>query len=122
LKGKINELETNNKNKNIRDLYTGTNEFKKGCQPRINIIKDENDNLIADPQNVLNRWKNFFNQVLNVHGVHDVRQMVIHMAEPLLPEPSLVEVEIAIGKFKSYKSPGTDQIKARGEALYSEIH
>jgi hypothetical protein len=119
LKGKINELETNNKNKNIRDLYRSINEFKKGYQPRINIIKDENDNLIADPQNVSNRWKNFFNQVLNVHGVHDVRQMNIHTAEPLVPEPSLVEVEIAIGKLKSYKSPGTGNvlaklIKARG--------
>jgi hypothetical protein len=41
LKGKINELESNNKNKNIRDLYRCINEFKKGYQPRINIIKDE---------------------------------------------------------------------------------
>jgi hypothetical protein len=62
-------LETNNKNKNIRDLYRGINEFKKGYQPRIDIIKDENGNLIAYPQNVLNRWKNFFNQVLNVPRV-----------------------------------------------------
>jgi hypothetical protein len=96
-------------------------EFKKGYQPRINIIKDENGNLLADPQNVLNRWKHFFNQVLNVHGVHDIRQMDI------VPEPSLVEVEIAIRKLKSYKSPGTDQIpaeliKAGGETLYSEIY
>jgi hypothetical protein len=126
LKGKINELETNNK-RNIRDLYRSINEFKKGFQPRINIIKDENGNLIADPQNVLNRWKNFFNQVLNVHGVHYVRQMDIHMAEPLVPEPRLVKVEIAIGKLRSYKSAGTDQIlaeliKAGGETLYSEIH
>jgi hypothetical protein len=112
LKGKINELETNNKNKNIRDSYRVINEFKKGYQPRIKIIKDENGNLIADPQNVLNRWKNFFNQVLNVHGVHDVRQMDIHTAELLIPEPSLVEVEIATGKLKSYKSTGTDQIPA----------
>jgi hypothetical protein len=53
--------------------------------------------------------------------------MDIRTAEPLLPEPSLVKVEIAIGKLKSYKSPGTDQIpteliKAGGETLYSEIH
>jgi hypothetical protein len=127
LKGKINELETNNKNKNIRHLYKGINEFKKGYQSRINIIKNENDNLLADPQSVLIRWKHFFNQMLNVHGVHDVRQKDIHTAEPLVPEPSLVKVEIAIGKPKSYKSPGTDQIlaeliKARGETLYSEIH
>jgi hypothetical protein len=91
LKGKINELETNNKDKNIRNLYRGINEFKKGYQPRINIIKVENGNLLADPQNVLNSWKHFFNQVLNVPGVHDVRQMAIHMAEPLVPEPSLVK-------------------------------
>jgi hypothetical protein len=127
LKGKINKLESNNKNKNIRDLYRGTNEFKKGYQPRINIIDVENGNLLADPQSVLNRWKNFFNQVLNIHGVHDIRQMDIHMAEPIVPEPSLVEVEIAIGKLKSYKSPGSDQIlaeliKAGRETLYSEIH
>jgi hypothetical protein len=50
LKGKINEPETNNKNKNIRDLYRGINEFKKSYQPRINIINDENGNLLADPQ------------------------------------------------------------------------
>jgi hypothetical protein len=106
LKCKINELESNNKNKNIRGFYRGINELKKGYQPIINIIKDENGNLIADTHNVLNRWKNFFNQVLNVHGVHDIRQMDIHTAEPLLPEPSLAEVEIAIGKLKSYKSPG----------------
>jgi hypothetical protein len=52
--------------------------------------------------------------------------MDIHTAEPLIPEPSLVEVEIAIGKLKSYKSPRTDQIPAEliqavGETLYSEI-
>jgi hypothetical protein len=92
MNGKINELETNNKNKNIRDFYRGINEFKKGYQPRINIIKDENDNLLADPQNVLNSCKNFFNQVINVHGVHNVRQMDIHTAEPLVPESSLVEM------------------------------
>jgi hypothetical protein len=108
-------------------LYRDINEFKKGYQPRINIVKDENGNLLANPPNVLNRWKNFFNQVLNVDGVHYVRQLDIHMAEPLVPEPSLVEVEIAIRNLKSYKSPGTDQIlakliKAEGETLYSEIY
>jgi hypothetical protein len=63
----------------------------------------------------------------NVRGIHDVRQMIIHMAEPLIPEPSLVEVEIAVAKLRRYKSPSADQIpaeliKAGGEILYSEIH
>jgi hypothetical protein len=53
--------------------------------------------------------------------------MDIHMAEPLVPEPGLVKVEIAIGKLKSFKSLGTDQIlakliKAEGETLCSQVH
>jgi hypothetical protein len=126
MEGKINELETNNKNK-IRELYTGVNEFMKGYQPRINIVWDENDNLLADPQSVLNRWKNFFKQVLNVHGVHNVRWKDIQIAEPLVTEPSLVKVEITTGKLKSYKYLGTDQIlanviKAGCETLCSDRH
>jgi hypothetical protein len=101
--------------------------LKKGYQPRINIIKDENGNLLADPQNVLNRWKNFVNQFLNVHEVHNVRQKYIQMAEPLVPKPSLVGVEIGIGKLKSYKYLAPNQIPAElikggGERLCSEIN
>jgi hypothetical protein len=57
----------------ILEICRVINEFKKGYQPRIIIMKDENSNLLADPQSVLNSWKNFFNQVLKVHGIHDVR-------------------------------------------------
>jgi hypothetical protein len=65
--------------------------------------------------------------VLNVHWVHDVRLIDIHMTEPLVPEPSLVQVEIATGKLKRYKSSGSDQnlakmIKVVSETLCSEIH
>jgi hypothetical protein len=74
-------------------LYRGINEFKKGYQPRINIIKDENGNLPTVPHSVLNRWKNSFNQVLNVHEVHDARQMDIHTAQPFVSEPNLAKVE-----------------------------
>jgi hypothetical protein len=80
LKNKINELETNSKKKNIRHLYRGINEFKKGYQPRPNIVKAENGNLLADSNSILNRWKNYFFQLLNVHGVNDLRQTEIHTA------------------------------------------
>ena len=38
--------------------------------------------------------------------------MELHTAEPLVPEPSAFEVQLAIEKLKSYKSPSTDQIPA----------
>ena len=41
LKAKIEELETNSKINNIRDLHRGINDFKKGYQPRTVIVKDE---------------------------------------------------------------------------------
>jgi hypothetical protein len=66
LKNKINELETNSKNKNIRDLYRGINEFKKGYQPRTNMVKEENGDLLTDFHSILNRWNNYFCQLLNV--------------------------------------------------------
>jgi hypothetical protein len=55
LKDKINELATNTKNKNIRDLYRGINEFKRGYQPRNNLVKDKNGDLLAESKNILNR-------------------------------------------------------------------
>jgi hypothetical protein len=58
----------------------------------------------------LNKWKKFFNQVLNIYGVRDVRQIVISMAEPLVPAASLAEAEIAIADLKIYKFQGTAQI------------
>jgi hypothetical protein len=60
LKDKINELATNSKKKNIRDLYRGINEFKWEYQPRNYLVKDENGDLLADSHNILNRWKNYF--------------------------------------------------------------
>jgi hypothetical protein len=64
--GKINELPMNCKNKNIRDMYRGINEFKKGYQPRSNLVKDENGDLLADSNTILNRWKS------NLYSEHEV--------------------------------------------------
>jgi hypothetical protein len=100
LKDKINELATNSKNKNIRDLYRGINGFKRSYQPRKNLVKNENGELLVDSHNTLNRWKNYFSQLLTVHNVIDIRQKEVHTAEPLVPGPSLLEVEISIAKLK----------------------
>jgi len=85
LKAKIEELETNSKIKSIRDLYRGINDFKKGYQPRTNIVKDEKGDLVSDSHIILARWRNHFSQLLNAHSVNDGRQTEMDTAEPLLP-------------------------------------
>ena len=73
------------------------------------------------------RWRKYFFQISNVHGVHNVRCTEIHTAEPLLPEPSAFDVELTIEKLKSHKSPGIDQIpvelmKVGGRTNRNEVH
>jgi len=62
-----------------------------------------------------------------VHVVKDVGQAETHATEPLVPEPSPFVVELAIGKIKSQKSPGNEEIptelfKAGCGTICGEIH
>ena len=89
------------------------------------IVMNEKGNLFSGSLSILARWRNHFCQLLSVHGVNDVRQ--IQTAEPLVPEPSTFDAEMAIEKLKRHKSPGIDQIpaelnKAGGRKIRSEIH
>jgi hypothetical protein len=64
---------------------------------------------------------------LYVHGVSDVRQADIHIAEPLVTELSVLLLELAIEKLKRHKSPGIDQISAElfktgGRTIRCVIH
>ena len=83
--------------------------------------------MVADSHSILASWRNYFSQLLNLQGVNDVRQTEIHTAEPLVPEPSAFEVDLAIEKLKNHKSPGIDQIPAElinaaGRTICNEIH
>ena len=78
LRVKIEELETNSKIQNIRDLYRGISGFKKGYQPRCNIVKNEKGDLVADSHRIVAKWRKYFSQLFNMHGVDDVGQTEIH--------------------------------------------
>jgi hypothetical protein len=90
-------------------------------------VKDENDDLLADSHNILNRWKNYLCKLFNVQKVSGVRQIEVHVAGPLVPGSSRLEVEIALQKLERFESSGGDQILAEliqsgGEILLSVIH
>jgi len=93
LKAKIEELETNSKVNNVRDLYRLINDCKKGYQPRTIIVKNDKGELVADPHSIMARWKNYFSQLLNVRDNNDVRQAEIHTLEQLVTDPRAFEFE-----------------------------
>ena len=47
-------------------MYRDINDFKKGYQPRTNVVKDEKGDLVADSHSIVARWRNYFSQLLNV--------------------------------------------------------
>jgi len=44
----LTNFETNSKIKNVRDMYRGISDFKKGYKPRTNLIKDDMGDLFTD--------------------------------------------------------------------------
>jgi hypothetical protein len=55
-------------------------------------MKDENGDLLPDSYNILNRWRNYYSKLLNIHRVSDVKQIEIMAAKSVLPDPSPLEV------------------------------
>jgi hypothetical protein len=109
----------------ILQLYTHCYKFKKGYQPITNSEEDVKGVQFAGTHF---EWVgDHFSQLLNVHGINDIRQTEVHTAEPLVPEPRASEDKMAIEKLKRHKSQGTDQIpaewiKAEGRTIHSEIY
>jgi hypothetical protein len=63
----------------ISEICRGINEFKRGHQPRNNLAKMRMVICFSDSHSIiLNRWKNYFSQIFNVHNVSDVRQTEVH--------------------------------------------
>jgi hypothetical protein len=74
-------------------------------------VKDENGDLLANSHNILNRWMNYYSQLLNVRRVSHVRQKYVQMSHYYLTLVSPFEDEIAIAKLKRYKSPDSDKFR-----------
>jgi hypothetical protein len=62
--------------------------LRRVIKPRTNIEKDEKGDILADPHKIVNRWMNYFCQILNVQRVGGIRQTEMQTAEPFVPEPS----------------------------------
>jgi len=63
-------------------------------------VKDEKDDLFADPYSIVVTCRKHFSQLLNYMRLMIVRQIEMDTTEPLVTEPSAFEVELAIENLK----------------------
>ena len=105
---KVNKLEKNGKRQNVREMYKVINEFKKGYQPHIYVIKKDDFTIVADKSSILNRWKQFYKNLLNVHQSSFLERSEIYTAGPDIPEPCLLEKKVTKEKLKKSKLSRVD--------------
>jgi hypothetical protein len=82
--------------------------------------------MVTDCHGILATWRKLFSRLRNVRGVNDVRQTDIHTAEPLGPEPSAFEVEMANEKLKdtnhhALTKSQQNRLKQGGKTIRSAI-
>ena len=67
----MEEMEEASRQKETRKFQRKVNIIRKGYKPRIGMCKDKKGNLITKKKNVLQRWAEHFNELLNGHGDED---------------------------------------------------
>lgn len=116
----------------VRIAYQEVKKLRKGYQARTNMIKNKRGDTLTNEKEVKERWKEYFNELLNrsePENPLNTDSNILHDnltdMEPE-PEPTEEEVKKAIGSVRNNKAPGSDNvsielIKYGGNQLAKEI-
>lgn len=114
-----------------RKFYKKVNLSRKGYVPQADMCRDLSGSLLTNECDVIERWKQFFDQHLNGDMTGNEGETVIDLgaraADERLPTPNLEEVEEEVGRLKRNKAAGVDQLpsellKHGGDALARALH
>lgn len=124
---KIQDLEKNYKENRKRDFYKNIASERNGYQPRTNMCKDKENQIITEEEKIMCRWKQYFEELLNCEQIINQECEEVYSADPYIPDPSYTEVVTAIRKLKNNKAPGSDLmcaelIKYGNEPMYNALH
>ena len=101
-------------NKNLRELYTLTKRMAGSFSQRDTLVKDSRGALLNDVQQQLERWKQHFDGVLNLHrdGIHVTELQNNTPLRIKTTPPTKTEIINAIKSLKNGKAAGIDDIPA----------
>jgi hypothetical protein len=114
LKKKIEEIKGPNEKKLTRKFYTGIKEINRPYQSESVVIKDEYGKPITEQKEILNRWKQYFESLLQteIEPIEKESEREVEEVEQEMYEPTLDEVRYIIQGMKNGKAPGIDTITA----------
>ena len=125
----LSELERLRNVNDTRKFYKELNNQRRGFNPRINMCRALDGTLLTNKEDVLNRWREHFDALLNSGdevGDNSNYSFLDDDGQPVA-EPTRTEVSDAISSLKNNRSPGPDEIpaeliKSGGEELISIMH
>ena len=105
-KERIKQIEDNRTNPKL--FFKQTKELKTGYNPRTEIMKEENGELVTEGEEIAKQFGKVFEELLNPQTLQDHTQIEYYTAEPEYVEPTDDEVRMTINTLKNNKSPGED--------------
>ena len=95
-----------------KDLYRLTRQRDRDGKDmqHVKMIKDKDGDVLTNEENILRRWKEYFEDLLNIENERERRLVEVEQINQEVPRISRVEVKMAMRKMKGGKAVGPDKI------------
>src|SRR5450830_110493 len=104
-----------------RKFYEKLNSSRKGYVPQADMCRDLGGNLLTDECEVIERWKQYFDEHLNGDAAESEDGMAVDLSaraeDNRITAPDLQEVEEEIGRLKNNKAAGADQLPSENTVV-----
>jgi len=129
MNNKISQIEYNHKRNDARKFFQEIKTFKPQQSILPTTCKDTSGNTISQIDEVLARWKEYFQNLLSVSIIPERQQQINERTDnhDEIAPPTYNEICTIINKLKTNKAAGTDNItgeliKHGGRTLKQKIH
>ncbi|KAJ4448910.1 hypothetical protein ANN_00302 [Periplaneta americana] len=98
-----------------RKFYREVNNIRRPFNCKNTLVKDEQGQIISEDKEICERWRRYFDGILNVSNPQENVSSEEHQECELHDNqnpPTIEEIRIALNKLKNNKAPGTDNIPA----------
>lgn len=119
MNSKISEIQRsqNNYQNNFKKFYADIKFHSSAFQPRLNICRDINENVLEEEKNILQRWREHFQLTLNVDTPSEEEDQDNQVNDRTFSEnvtddfaPEMGEIWEIIRKMKNGRAGGEDDI------------